>query len=128
MANNDKLWFDFDILEDVSKKLSEIMIQAESLKETLEKMKIGQNAINNAAELERALDKIAIAKERIAESKSFVTSQSDKYDLERMERSLDKMRKEFEKFAKMDNPLDLAKMGSKGYGKANNYAFILRDV
>ena len=104
MANNDKLWFDFGIREDVSKKLSEIMIQAEDLKETLEEMKIGQNAISNAAELERALDKIAIAKERITESKGLVTNQKDKDDLREMERALDKMQKSFEKFAKMEQP------------------------
>lgn len=132
MASNDKLWFDFGIREDVSKKLSDIMIQAENLKETLESMKIGQNAISNAAELERALDKISVAKERIAESKGLVTNQKDKDDLREMERTLDKMQKSFEKFAKMGNQLDLAKMGSKGYAKFledfNNLALALDQV
>ncbi len=117
MANNDKLWFDMGIRDEVSKKLVDIMDKAEELQETLDGMKIGRDAIQNAAELERALDKIAVAKDRLSESKGLATSKKDKDDIRAMERSLNKMEKSLEKFVKMGSDLDLAKMGSKGFAK-----------
>lgn len=104
------------VRDDVSKVLGNIMAQAEDIQELMGKLSIPMSAINNAAELERALNQIAVAKERISEAKGLTTDKNTQQQLRDMEKSLSKIEKRFENFSKMKGG-NMELMGVKGMAK-----------
>ena len=116
MASAESLWFEMGVRDRVSNSLANILAQAESIQDAMENFKIPMAAINNAAELERSLTQISVAKQRISETKGLTTDPSELARLKEMDRTLDKMAKKFEKFSEMKGT-NLENMGVKGMAK-----------
>lgn len=115
MATGDKLWFELGVRDSVSKSLSDILEKAEELQDVMSSIMIGKDAIRNAQELEQALDKIAVARSRIAESKSKTSDRSELDSLKSMDKELSKIQKKFINIAKGGSDITEAMLGTKGF-------------
>ncbi|WP_139294597.1 tape measure protein [Xylanibacter ruminicola] len=90
------------------------MAQAEDLQEVMSSLMISKDAVKNAHDIEQALDKIAVARNRISEAKGLATNKDDVSALRKMDREIEKIQKRFESFGKADNDISKAMMGTKG--------------
>ena len=115
MASNDKLWFDMGVRETVSKTITDILDKAEELQDVMSSITIGRDAIKNAADVEQALDKIAIAKNRISEAKLLTNDRDSITLLNKMNKELDKVEKKFNMLANTSTDVGKAMMGTKGF-------------
>lgn len=115
MANSDKLWFDMGVRDNVSRTLTDILYKAEELKDVMDSMTIGRDAIKNAHDIEQALDKIAVARDRIAESRSKTSDRNELETLKKMDRELAKIQKRFENLGRGDTDITKAMLGTEGY-------------
>jgi len=117
MANNDALWFEMGVRDNVSKTISDILQKAEDLQDLMESLTLGRNAVKNASDFEQALDKIAVARRRISEAKLVATDKDDIDNLKKMDKEIAKVQKRFEGIASMPNDTAKAMMGTKGMAK-----------
>lgn len=115
MANSDKLWFELGVRDEVSKTLGDIMNQAEALKDMMDSITLGKDAVRNAQDIEQALDRIAVARNRISEAKSVAGNRDDIDMLKKMDREIAKIQKKFEALGKLGDNVTQAMMGTRGF-------------
>lgn len=99
MANDDKLWFELGVRDNVSAKLSSLMMKAESLKSILKFVSTERGLYDNAVKVEQAYDKIGIALQRIKDARAKTTDTKELKALDDMEAKLREMRKEWKHLA-----------------------------
>ncbi len=99
MANDDKLWFELGVRDNVSAKLSSLMMKAESLKSILKFVSTERGLYDNAVKVEQAYDKIGIALQRIKDARAKTTDTKELKALDDMEAKLREMRREWKHLA-----------------------------
>lgn len=100
MANDDKLWFELGVRDNVTSVIDDIMKKAEQLGVKLNEAKLEKNFITNAENLERAYDKIAVAINRIHEARSKTSNSDEIKRLKEMEKEINKTLRTFQKLEK----------------------------